>query len=431
MKTKILNLKNNVKLIHTYTKDVNGVEMEFTFKAGSLNDPKGKEGLAHFCEHALINAFSTEKHTRNERKSIKKKFQYSNAYTGTPFVQFVIDMHYKDFEEAIDVLTEPFNSLKYVPEECESERKIIIDEILTRPKSNGRKLNMLMYKKWNKEKECNKMTVSAAGSVDTVKNITLDDIKNYIEKYMTQQNLIISITGHLPLRKAIKYINKYVFTRIPVGDVKGFDFENYVGYHAPCLIKDSADEEGQSIFLARYLFDNRTKFDNIKDNTTFALLSNCLQEKMFEFYRINKNLCYGCSADIFGGNIYNMCDFFVKCSDNNIKSVIDEYHNMLVFLRDNLTEELFEKHRNRIINSYNFDFSNIKRINSMSLNMFLHYNKIIKSKEEYRTFENIKFEDAKNLFEKIIKSKPYFAIISSCKDVEAVEYKTLCKNAKL
>ena len=54
MKTKILNLKNNVKLIHTYTKDVNGVEMEFTFKAGSLNDPKGKEGLAHFCEHALI-----------------------------------------------------------------------------------------------------------------------------------------------------------------------------------------------------------------------------------------------------------------------------------------------------------------------------------------------------------------------------------------
>lgn len=431
MKTKIVNLKNNVKLIHTYTKDVSGVELKLTFHAGALNDPKGKEGLAHFCEHAMINAFSTDKHTRNERKDIKQKFQYSNASTGNMYMTFVIKMVYKDFEEAIDILTEPFNSLKYIPEECESERKVILDEILTKRKTNEQSLNFIIYQNFNKEKEYNRITSRPSGTSDSVKSITLVDIKNYIEKYLTQQNLVISIAGHLPLRKAIKYINKYVFTRIPIGSVKGFDFENYLGYHSPRLIKGPAVEDGQSFLLARYLFGKTNKYEDINKNPVFYSLSLCLKEKIFEFYRINKNLCYLCSTSIWNNNIYSMCDFIVKCSDLNIKSVIDEYHNMLVYLKDNLTEELFEKQKNNIFNSFNFDFMNLSRINDVQLDMYLTYNKIIANKEYKKAWESVTFDKVRKLLDKIIKTKPYFAIVSSCKDIENIDYKTLCKLAKM
>lgn len=127
MKTKVLNLKNNIRLIYTYVKDVNGVDVQLCFKAGALNDPKGKSGLAHFCEHALSSAFSTEKHSRNERRYLKNKYSYSNASTSASYVKFFLQVAHDKFEEAFDLMTETFYSLKYIPDEFESERKIIYD----------------------------------------------------------------------------------------------------------------------------------------------------------------------------------------------------------------------------------------------------------------------------------------------------------------
>ena len=61
MKTKIITLKNDVKLIYTYVKEVKGFDLNFIFQAGALNDFENKNGIAHFSEHVLASALSTKK----------------------------------------------------------------------------------------------------------------------------------------------------------------------------------------------------------------------------------------------------------------------------------------------------------------------------------------------------------------------------------
>ena len=65
MKTNIVKLKGGATLLHTRVKGVTGIYAEFSFKAGSATDPKGKLGVAHFAEHALCE-FSTTRFTTEQ-----------------------------------------------------------------------------------------------------------------------------------------------------------------------------------------------------------------------------------------------------------------------------------------------------------------------------------------------------------------------------
>ena len=66
MEKEIFTTKEGIDVIYQHVKNVNGVVFEIHFKAGGLNDPKGKAGIANFCEHAFM-GFSTDRHTRAER----------------------------------------------------------------------------------------------------------------------------------------------------------------------------------------------------------------------------------------------------------------------------------------------------------------------------------------------------------------------------
>ena len=101
MKTQIINLKGGAKLLFNRQTEINGICLEFTFKAGSLNDPMGKLGVAHFCEHALCD-FANAKMTKKERSSYSRKFQYRNAYTSNSNMGFSIRTVDEDFEDAVD-----------------------------------------------------------------------------------------------------------------------------------------------------------------------------------------------------------------------------------------------------------------------------------------------------------------------------------------
>ncbi len=428
MKTKVLNLKNNIRLIYTYVKDVNGVDVQLCFKAGALNDPKGKSGLAHFCEHALSSAFSTEKHSRNERRYLKNKYTYSNASTSASYVKFFLQVAHDKFEEAFDLMTESFYSLKYIPDEFESERKIIYDEILTRQKTNEREFYNIFYHKIHKEPEYQNIQTSAAGVVDTVKNITIEDIRKYIEQYFTQKNLTIVISGKITLRNVLKNISKYIYSRIPLGEKLGFDFENYKGFKSPCFIKSPSVEEGKSMFVTNYAYDKCEKFSNRKQFFIESILNACLHEKFFEFYRTNNNLCYNCYAGLYDDNIYKLCEFTVLCNDNNIEEVTNQFKNFLTFFEKEYNIELFNKQKERKLSQVNFDLQSLSRISTSRFGELNYYNDICNNDNKIKyDINSVTFEQTKDLWNKIIKVKPYLFLITSKEEFDSFDYKNFSK----
>lgn len=431
MKTKVVFLKNGIKLIHTYVKEVNGVDLQLIFQAGALNDPKGKAGLAHFCEHALSSAFSTEKHTRNERRSMKNKYNYSNAITGLLYMKFLLQVSSNKFEEAFDLMTESFNSMLFKEDEFYKEREIIYDEILTRKRVNEVELDNVIFHNLFKEKEFKNFNTSAAGSIDTVKNITLKDIERFIKEYLTQKNLIIVVSGKISLKRIIKNINKFILTRLPIGEKRGFDFENYLGYKNPCFIQSSAPEEGKSIFNIIFIVDKCKKFSERKEVFKQILFNSCLNEKLFEFYRTNQNLCYNSYSNIYNDNIYNECVITINCNDNNIIKIVQNFTKFLRFFDNQFNETLFNKYKERKIDQVNFDLENLSLISKGRFYEYTQFNEICNSdKIIKKEIESITFNDVYDYYKKAFRSKPYVILISNVKIMQEFDYKEFCKDCK-
>lgn len=69
MKTKLIKLNNGGKLLYYPRRTNRATMITLAFKAGYLNEPYSKKGLAHFCEHAVM-SFSTTTKTQQIKNKL-------------------------------------------------------------------------------------------------------------------------------------------------------------------------------------------------------------------------------------------------------------------------------------------------------------------------------------------------------------------------
>ncbi len=110
MKDKLYTTNDGITVIYSPVKNITGVQFELSFAAGALNDPAGKAGLAHFCEHILMGC-GTKRFTREEKNKQMGKYQYINAFTSNYVLRMVISATNDDIAEAVDTMTESFDGL--------------------------------------------------------------------------------------------------------------------------------------------------------------------------------------------------------------------------------------------------------------------------------------------------------------------------------
>ena len=430
MKTKIITLKNDVKLIYTYVKEVKGFDLNFIFQAGALNDFENKNGIAHFSEHVLASALSTKNWTRQERRTEKNKYLRSNAGTNL----YEMRIYYQDSEEEIEnilnLLTDPFENLIYNKDEAESERQIILDEVATRIKTNNYELTQTIYKNISIDRVCNRISEGLVGGTEeTIKNISVDDIKRYIETYCTQNNLTIVFSGHVKKSKLIKLLNKYL-KRIKGNGAKGYSFEDYKGYKKPCYINQLAVEDNKSLMHVMYLYSKREKCTNLRNYYIKNLLQCCLSEKLFDYYRTKRNYCYNAYAILSDPNYYNSCEFFVVCNNDVIDKVVYEFNDFLKFYIETIDEELFLKHKKRLLKLTNYDYATLSQISSTNYFNYEMFNKMITDNEIIKTIKSISYQDIINLSKEVFRVQPYLIVLNNDNKLKDFDYKNFCKEIK-
>ena len=430
MKTKIITLKNDVKLIYTYVKDVKGIDLNFIFQAGALNDFENKNGIAHFSEHVLASALSTKNWTRQERRIEKNKYLRSNAGTNLYGMRIFYQDSDEEIENILDFLTDPFENLIYNKDEAESERQIILDEVVTRRKTNDYELTQTIYKNISIDRVCNRISEGLVGGTEeSIKNISVDDIKRYIESYCTQNNLTIVFSGHVKKSKLIKLLNKYL-KRIKVKGLKGYDFEDYKGYKKPCYINQPAIEDNKSLMHVMYLYKKRDKYTTIREYYMKNLLQSCISEKLFDYYRTKRNYCYNAYAYLSDANYYNSCEFVVVCNNNVINNVVYEFNDFLKFYFDTIDEGTFLKHKKRLIKLTNYDFSTLSQISSVNHFCYKMFNKIVNDNEIIKTIKSISYQDIINLSKEVFKVQPYLIVINNDDKLKDFDYNSFCKDVK-
>lgn len=96
--------------------------------SGSLNDPKGVDGLAHFCEHMLFLGTKKFPEENHYSKFIKQHGGAKNAATGEDYTNYHFDIKNEAFPEALDIFSQFFKEPMFSEDSTDREMNAVDSE---------------------------------------------------------------------------------------------------------------------------------------------------------------------------------------------------------------------------------------------------------------------------------------------------------------
>jgi secreted Zn-dependent insulinase-like peptidase len=139
-KYRTITLGNGLRVLLIHNENATKSAAALAVNAGHFNDPKDRQGLAHFLEHLLF--LGTEKYPDGSeyQKFISQHGGHHNAWTATEHTCFFFDIQESFFSEALDRFSQFFISPLLSIEKIDDERKNIDAEFKLKLKDDIRRL---------------------------------------------------------------------------------------------------------------------------------------------------------------------------------------------------------------------------------------------------------------------------------------------------
>ena len=189
-----------LSVIKSKKKQYNTTAIGLWIKSGSLNDPKGKEGVHHFLEHIY---FKDPKIMAAQEVLDNRGVLY-NAFTSHELTCFLGQANVEDTSYLFDFLTEiATGELQLSEEDIEKEKKVIIEEINYYNSNPFEILKTLTLKAILGVD--NPYSNEIYGSPKSLKNLTKVDIEYYLQQFHV--NKLIVISGSLDDDSLVANIN--------------------------------------------------------------------------------------------------------------------------------------------------------------------------------------------------------------------------------
>jgi predicted Zn-dependent peptidase len=185
-------LKNNTRLITVPMGDTKTATLLVMCRIGSRYETKRINGVSHFVEHLMFKGTKKRPTTLHLSKELDGVGAEFNAFTGKDYTGYYIKADGRHLSLAIDVLSDMLLNSKFEAAEIEREKGVIVEEI------NMYEDNPIMYVEELLEQEMfsgNQLGWSIAGTRETVRGLTRDDLVGYRDKYYRGANMVIGLGG--------------------------------------------------------------------------------------------------------------------------------------------------------------------------------------------------------------------------------------------
>ena len=175
-----LTLDNGLRVLLIQNEETDKCAAALAVNVGHFNDPKDRQGLAHFLEHMLF--LGTEKYPDGSeyQKFISQHGGSNNAWTATEHTCFYFDIHHQHFIEALDRFSQFFISPLLSEEFVVKERKNIEAEFKLKLKDDVRRLYDVHKETINQQHPFSQFSV---GNIDTLADRNGESISKEINEF--------------------------------------------------------------------------------------------------------------------------------------------------------------------------------------------------------------------------------------------------------
>ena len=348
-------------------------------------------GIAHFLEHLNFNL----KGGGSAYDLFDKLGTDINAFTTFEYTSYHLTGT-NNLEENIKYLLDYVFTPYFTKKLVNNERGIILEEAKMGLDNPG---NVFFYKKYENTLFKDKRNKKIIGSLDDIKNISIDDIKLVYENFYHPENMFMVVTGNIDAYKSLLYIKEQMNSK----EFKKYKHPQVMKIKEPNkVVKEFEEIEGNveiplvsvCIKIPKKKIPEKTK-NNILLST--ILKSNFGASSEFKNDLIEKKLVTNLSfsRNIVTDNLIINIDASTKYPEEVVKLIREKLNNL------EITKEDFERKKRASIASLVFLYDDAEEVNA-NIQDDIIYSKdheIISDIKDI--YDNLTYEEAKELLSNI------------------------------
>ncbi len=282
-------LNNGMTVLLKENHDTGMVAIDYMIKKTIAADEE-KHGLGYFTTRILL--AGTKTRTREQiTREIEAVGGSITARTYAEYTEIIIDVPSDRLSTALDVMQDVILNPTFPPEEIERERTLIIGELEAKKDKPGVNVEELFMKTMYKD---HPYQHPIDGYVETVKQITREDIVNYYRTWYVPNNVYLAIVGNIkekPTMTALKYL---------FGKMKKQETPNENVPELPDRIEKTVNTQNmalESFYIQHgYQITTATDPDFIKLRMAAAILGSGSGSRLFYELRDKRALAYSVYA---------------------------------------------------------------------------------------------------------------------------------------
>jgi predicted Zn-dependent peptidase len=291
---------NGLRLLHKSTGANQIVAIEVFIDVGSIDEyieDKNKLGIRNFVQSVITKG--TKKYSATQINELIESIG-GKLFTDTAedYMEICAIVTKPYFEVGINLIYEIYCNPTFPYEEVEKGREDIMASIFARNEdiftTTYDVLNKLLYND-------HPYAFPVVGTTETVKNITVCDLKKFHKKYFTPQNTIISVVGDIDFNVAKYYVEKS-FGKIPAKTKKAHKvLVSSEPLHADYVESREVEREckgkfKQAYIMIGYVAPEASSPDYSKVKMLSAMLGGGMSSRLFTEIREKNAYAYEVSS---------------------------------------------------------------------------------------------------------------------------------------
>ncbi len=203
-------LPNSLKIIHECLPYSKSISFGVWLREGSRDEPEEKSGILHFIEHMLFKG--SEKFSSKEIAKITDRLGGEvDAFTSKEFMGINCKVLDKNFEKAVELISDIFLKPLFLEEEIENEKRVISEEIKS-VEDDPEDLSVeLFFKNFLKAHPLGR---SILGSEESIKSFKRNDLIDKHSSTFISSKTFIASSGSVKFEDVKSIFEKY-FGKLP------------------------------------------------------------------------------------------------------------------------------------------------------------------------------------------------------------------------
>lgn len=212
-------LDNGIRVVAEKMPHLRSVAVGIWFGAGSVREKDFENGISHFIEHMLFKGTNkrTAKQIAAEMDAIGGQL---NAFTSKECTCYYARVMDERIETAMDILSDLVCNSQLDSQEMQKEKGVVLEEIAMVEDTPEDLVHELLSESFFAG---HPLARPVLGPAQNVAGFTRGDLQDYMRRYYSADNMVVSIAGNFDMDRAMALIDKYLGD-MQKGKAHTFDF---------------------------------------------------------------------------------------------------------------------------------------------------------------------------------------------------------------